>query len=286
MRKHRNIWLLILFGFVQNSLFPQNINTQNERLQETLRNIEYFISDEDSPKKDEIINHFISILKSLEAVRIKELDDHKFLNKVFLKTHRKSLNRYNLYSDFGDTMLSGNYGCLSGTITYALLLTHFGFENEAVELSNHVYLKVYLGDKTILFESTLASRGFLDRNEDIKEAMGRYSKRNLIGEMMVIASESKSEIHSDIENQIGLTELAGLQRYNQAIENYKNSNLSSSLKYALDADKLYPSVRMKYLMQLLVNEILYSKELSNSAKQDALNNYISHIRENKISQTK
>jgi hypothetical protein len=183
-------------------------------------------------------------------------------------------------------MLNGRYGCLSGTITYALILSHFGFKNEAVELSNHVYLKVYLDEEFIILESTLASKGFLDRREDIKDALIRYSKRGSNGEMMAIASGNNSPLNSSIENKIGLIELAGLQRYNRAIETFKNSNLVSSLNYAVEADELYPSARIKYLMQLLVNEILYSQELSKEAKQDALNHYISHVRENKISQTK
>jgi len=39
-------------------------------------------------------------------------------------------------------------------------------------------------------------------------------------------------------------------------------------------------------MQILINEILYSEGLSEEVKETALNNYIFHIREKKISQTK
>ena len=286
MIKRGNIWLLILFGFVQNSLFSQVIDQKAARLESTLRKVELFINQEDSLDRNEIIDSFTSMIDRLEATRLKEPNDHSFLSKIFFKTHRKRLNRYSLYSDFGDTMLSGKYGCLSGTITYALILTHFGYKNEAVELSNHVYLKVYYGNTSILLESTLASSGFLDRNQDINDALERYSMGNSSGEMVAIASGNNGVLNSKIQNTIGLTELAGLQRYNRAIENHKNLKLISSLNYAIEADQFYPSLRMKYLMQLVINEILFSGELSKKAKQSALNHYISHVRENKISQTK
>jgi hypothetical protein len=285
MIKRRNIWLLLIFGLLQTGLYSQSLEDKNQALNESLRKVELFLIKEDSQQRQKVLNEFTSLISTFEALRIKEKDDHSFLQKLFQKTHRKSLNRYNLYSDFGDTMLSGKYGCLSGTITYALLLSHFNFDYEVIELANHVYLQVHNGSSIILFESTLAARGFLDRPEDIKNALERYSQRRTSNAMMAIAAANDLP-NSEIENSIGLSELAGLQLYNRAIQTYKNSDLVSSLEFTLEAHEMYPSIRIKYLMQLLINEILYSKGLSEKVKQTALNNYVSHIRENRISQSK
>ena len=65
-----------------------------------------------------------------------------------------------------------------------------------------------------------------------------------------------------------------------------DKELITALKQSEQSHELYPSVRIKQLMQLLVNEILYSEGLTREVKQNALKNYISHIRENKISRTK
>lgn len=285
MIKRRDIWLILIFGLVQTSLYTQTLEDKNAALNESLRKVEFFLIKEDSQQKNKVLTEFTSLISTFETLRSKEDDDHTFLHKLFQKTHRKSLNRYNLYSDFGDTMVSGKYGCLSGTITYALLLSHFNFDYEVIELSNHVYLQVHLNNSIILFESTLAARGFVDRPEDIKSALERYSQRVTNDAMMAIAV-SNDLPNSEIKNSIGLSELAGLQLYNRAIQSFKNSDLIASLNFTLEAHAMYPSIRIKYLMQLVINEILYNKGLNEKVKQTALNNYVAHIRENRISQTK
>lgn len=285
MIKRRYIWLILTLGLIPIALYPQSEEDKGLSLNNSLANVEFFLIKQDSQQRNNVLQEFTSLISTFEALRIKEKDDRAFLHKLFQKTHRKSLNRYSLYSDFGDTMLNGNYGCLSGTITYALLLSHFNFKYEVIELANHVYLQVHVGASIVLFESTLAARGFMDRPADIKNALERYSQRSTNSAVMAIATANDLP-NSEIQNRIGLTELAGLQLYNRAIQTYKNSYLISSLNFTLEAHDLYPSIRIKYLMQLLINEILYSKGLSEKVKQTALNNYVAHIRENRISQTK
>ena len=285
MIKRRDIWLILIFGLVQTSLYSQTLEDKNAALNESLRKVEFFLIKEDSQQRNKVLTEFTSLISTFETLRSKEDDDHTFLHKLFQKTHRKSLNRYNLYSDFGDTMVSGKYGCLSGTITYALLLSHFNFDYEVIELSNHVYLQVHLNNSIILFESTLAARGFVDRREDIKSALERYSDR-VTNDAMTAIAVSNDLPNSEIKNSIGLSELAGLQLYNRAIQSFKNSDLIASLNFTLEAHAMYPSIRIKYLMQLVINEILYSKGLNEKVKQAALNNYVAHIRENRISQSK
>uniref|UniRef100_UPI00404832D4 hypothetical protein n=2 Tax=Roseivirga sp. TaxID=1964215 RepID=UPI00404832D4 len=285
MIKRRYIWLILTLGLIPFALYPQSEGDRNPSLNSSLANVEFFLIKQDSQQRNTVLKEFTSLISTFETLRIKEKDDRDFLKKLFQKTHRKSLNRYSLYSDFGDTMLNGNYGCLSGTITYALLLSHFNFKYEVIELANHVYLQVHVGGSIVLFESTLAARGFMDRPADIKNALEHYSQRNTNSAVMAIAAANDLP-NSEIQNRIGLTELAGLQLYNRGIQTYKNSDLISSLNFTLEAHDLYPSIRIKYLMQLLINEILYSKGLSEKVKQTALNNYVAHIRENRISQTK
>ena len=152
MIKRRDIWLILIFGLVQTSLYSQTLEDKNAALNESLRKVEFFLIKEDSQQRNKVLTEFTSLISTFETLRSKEDDDHTFLHKLFQKTHRKSLNRYNLYSDFGDTMVSGKYGCLSGTITYALLLSHFNFDYEVIELSNHVYLQVHLNNSIILLQ--------------------------------------------------------------------------------------------------------------------------------------
>lgn len=286
MNKSRDIWWIIILGFLNFNLCAQT-GIQNNSLQETLSKAEIFLVEAQPHQRIEAHQNLTQIIDNLEIIRKKENNDEAFLRKVFLKTNRKTLRRYSLYSDFSETLLSGNYGCLSGTILYSILLTHFDFDFTAIELSDHVYLLVEKDNSKFIFESTLGARGFIANKKDIEKALSGYSERLVVNQSMTaVASLKSSEQPSYINNQIGLKELAGLQYYNKAIESFKNSELVTALKYTEESHKLYPSVRIKQLMQLLVNQILYSEGLTQEVKQDALNNYISHVRGNKISQTK
>tara|TARA_R110001599_G_scaffold130882_2_gene306355 strand:- start:20417 stop:21241 length:825 start_codon:yes stop_codon:yes gene_type:complete len=273
-------------GFLHFNLYAQT-PIQNHSLQETLTKADLFLADAQPEQRIEVHQSLTQLIDNLESIRNKETNDDAFLRKVFLKTNRKNLRRYNLYSDFSETLLNGNYGCLSGTILYSLLLSHFDFDFTAIELSDHVYLLVEKDKSKFIFESTLGSRGFIANKKDIDKALNGYSERSLVNQSMAaVASIKSSEQTSFINNRIGLKELAGLQYYNKAFESFKNSELITALKYTEESHDLYPSVRIKQLMQLIVNQILYSEGLTQEVKQNALNNYISHVRGNKISQTK
>ncbi|KYG83533.1 hypothetical protein [Roseivirga echinicomitans] len=286
MNKSRDIWLIIIVGFLHFNLYAQS-PTQNNSLQETFSKADIFLADVEEEQRIEAHQNLAQLIDNLESMRKKENDDDAFLRKIFLKTNRKNLRRYSLYSDFSETLLNGNYGCLSGTILYSLLLSHFGFDFTAMELSDHVYLLVEKDNSKFIFESTLGSRGFIANKKEIEKALNGYSDRLVVNQSMTAVASLKSrEQTSFINNRIGLKELAGLQYYNKAFESFKNSELIIALEYTEEAHDLYPSVRIKQLMQLIVNQILYSEGLTQEVKQDALNNYISHVRGNKISQTK
>lgn len=286
MRIRRDIWYIIIVGVFHFNLYAQTPVHSNP-LKETLRKADIFLTDVEGDKKAEAHQNLTQLIQSLEDLRLKETDDDVFLRKLFLKANRKTLKRYSLYADFSETMLNHNYGCLSGTILYSLLLSHFDFNFEAIELSDHIYLLVENENSKFIFESTLGSRGFIASKADIDKALSGYNERSVVNQSMTaVASLNSSGQTSVINNRIGLKELAGLQYYNKAIENFKNSELITALKYSKASHDLYPSVRIKQLMQLLVNEILYSEGLTKEVKENALKNYISHVRENKISQTK
>ena len=286
MNRNYKICYLLLVSFLTVGTYAQS-PIQPKSLEETITKSELFLTQENEETKTIVQANLTELIESLQEVRNKEEDDATFLRKVFIKTNRKELRRYSLYSTFAETMQNGNYGCLSGTILYSLILSHFNFDFEAIELADHVYLVAKNKTSTFIFESTLGSRGFISNKKEVDEALSSYNKRSLITESMeAVASAKNANNGNGINNKIGLTELAGLQFYNEAIRNFKNTQPLISLNYAVESHKLYPSIRIKQLMQILINEILYSEGLSEEMKEAALNNYIFHIREKKISQTK
>ena len=209
--------LLTVGAYAQSPIRPKSV-------EETVTRSALFLTQENAETKAVVQANLIELIESLQEVRNKEKDDASFLRKVFIKTNRKELRRYSLYSTFAETMQNGNYGCLSGTILYSLILSHFNFDFEAIELADHVYLVARNKTSTFIFESTLGARGFISNKKDVDEALSSYDKRSLITESMeAVASAKNDDKGTGINNKIGMTELAGLQFYNEAIRNFKNT---------------------------------------------------------------
>lgn len=285
MKRRTQIWFIVMIGLLCTPAISHS-QSSDTSLSRTLEKANLFFVSHDEASNALAKVRLIEILEEMHSLREKTPDDFVFLRKMFQKTNRKVLKRYDRYADFNTTMTEDIYGCLSGTALYSLILSHFGFDHEIVELPSHVYLKAKHNNRVFVLESTLGSHGFIARSSEVEEALAEYNRQlSSPNDLMLVASVSENT-KEKANNYIDLVQLAGLQYYNKSIVAYRNLDLISALNFAREANKYYPSVRIKYLMQLVINEILQSKNLSDQVKQSVLGNYISHLRHQKLSETK
>lgn len=224
-------------------------------------------------------------LTKLEVTKSRKKTDLDFLKTVFFKTHRKYLKRYDPSATFKATMDTGAYGCLTGSALYSIILSHFGYEHEIIELTSHVYLKVKLDKQTVLIESTLPETGFLENVSEIAKATEQYEDDSRkLNSIIAIAGINEGEEEGAYKRSISLKELSGLQYYNMAIYNIKGESLEMAFANARESIDLYPSKRTEQLMEIVINKILQSKTLTKDLKSGILNTYVTQVRKKRLTQ--
>ena len=261
------------------------INGTNHRLSLT-KAIQPFLPDNPvllSNVQDQIERHLLK----LEKVRKRQSNDFNFLQNVFFKTHHRFLKRYSPSATFQELFDTGTYGCLSGSALYAIILDHFGFRYTIRELPNHVYLRIHLGDQLVVFESTDPINGFIKNKKQIDELTKRYEDRSRDLHTLFSVEAKTGNVIKDgyINEDISLSQLAGLQYYNMSIYRYKAKDHLSALDCISTAISFYRSQRTEVLMRLVISAILRNELISKEQKEKYLSHYISEVQLNKLSKT-
>ncbi len=287
--RERKIYILSLLFAVLFSLNSLAQSVQTDRPQDSILSgqLRPFFNKEihDTPLVAEVETDLASYFSKLETIRKRKKTDLDFLRSVFFKTHRKYLRHYDASATLKETMTTGVYGCLTGTALYSIILSHFGYENEIIELSSHVYLKVRLNDRVILIESTLPDTGFLENVSAIAKATEQYQDNSRkLSSIDAIAGINEGKAKGAYERSISLKQLSGLQYYNMAIYDIRGESLEKAFANAMEAIEFYPSKRTEQLMEIVINKILQSKNLTKDLKSGILNTYVTQIRKKKLTQ--
>ncbi|MCE7994084.1 MAG: hypothetical protein HEP71_19005 [Roseivirga sp.] len=283
----RRVYILLLF-FI--GLFALNSQAQSDAPKATLTtsdSINTFLSQDlqNSPLADKMRSEIDQYLDKLQIIKTRKKADREFLKTVFFKTHRKFLKHYDASATFEEMMETGVYGCLTGTALYSIILSHFGYEHEIVELTSHVYLKVKLDQQIILLESTLPESGFLENVSEIARATEQYEDNSRkLNSVTAIAGIDEEKAEGAYKRSISLKQLSGLQYHNMAIYNIKEEFLETAFMNAKESIKLYPSKRTELLMEIVINKILQSKNLTKDLKSGILNTYVTQVRKKKLTQ--
>lgn len=247
-----------------------------------------FLSISGSEEDSALIHKFDRLIKKLEKIQDRRNSDYAFLKSIFYKTHTSLLNEYDRLATMDQTLQKGKFGCLTGTALYAIILEHFGYEYQIIELPNHVFIHLTLDEKSYVFESTLPSEGFMKTSVEMEQLLKQpWLSSRRISELTTVGNWF--EDFKDLPNQyttINLQQLAGLQYFNESAKHYLNKDYAVAMDMVLKAYELYPSERNEKLMQLIINKILKYDLIKEELKNQYLERYVSSIKGKKISQTK
>ena len=217
------------------------------------------------------LDHLIS---DFHAKRHRYKDQSRFVQRVFYKVHRKYLRRYSSPSTLSDLVENGNYDCITGTALYAMIFDKLGLDYTIVENTYHVYLKLDFGNKLVLVEPTNPLEGFIADPEMIKATLKSY-REDLAGQAWW--NQEYYRPYHEVDNEIDLVKLAGLQYFNMAAEAYNQRNLRLALANLSTALELYPSTRLKEMMVLMLNTLEQDQTIDPFLKQDYMSRY-GHLR--------
>jgi tetratricopeptide (TPR) repeat protein len=210
----------------------------------------------DETEKSPTPTNWEALQLELDAKASKKLDSLSLLRVIFQKTHQRLLKNYTQHSSFTDLLETGAYDCVSGTAALGLLLDRYGYTYEVVETDYHVFIQVSLDGKTLILESTLPVGGMITAPSAVSDYLvayvneGKPVARN-INEGLAGTKVDTSD--NTIFRKVNLSELAGLQHYNEAIVHFNQQEYRQAIDLLSKALALYPSERIEGLKDLSID---------------------------------
>lgn len=184
-------------------------------------------------------------------------DTEYFLDYLFYKTHQSLLKKYSKHTDFESMIKSGNYDCVSGSIAYSLLLSHYNIEHSIIETDYHVFIVARVNGKDYIFESTDPISGFIKDEDAVIHHIAKFkpvpTQLNIQNTIEIGAENYQNSAENTIYKEISIEQLIGLQYYNQGIYAINNRDFNLAKMKVSQALSLYPSERIKSVLDLIVN---------------------------------
>ena len=287
MKRLVYIWLstFILSSGLGQDLSCKLIENSPKTSQQLLQFLALTGSEEDSA----ILQSFDRLIERLERVETRKKTDYAFLKALFYRTHSGILKEYDRLATMNQTLSNGKFGCLTGTAVYALLLEHFGYDYQIIELPNHVFIHLTVDDHSYVYESTLPMSGFRKTSVELEKLLEqpwvnhrRISQLSTVGDWF----ENFEVIPGQQYKTINLQQLAGLQYFNESVKHYLAKDYITAMEMVMTGYDLYPSERNEKLMQLIINKILKYVMIKEEVKNQYLEKYVRFVKRQKISQTK
>ncbi len=193
------------------------------------------------------------LLAELDAKAEKNPDSLSFVRSIFQKAHQKLFKDYSMHSTFTEMLQTGAYDCVSGSAALGMLLDRYGYAFDEVETDYHVFLQVYLDGKTLILESTLPVGGMITSTSEVNNYLGAYLSEGVPGARNInegLAGTKVDVSDNSIFRKVNLTELAGLQYYNEGIVFFNQQDYKQAIDQLSKAYALYPSERIDGLREL------------------------------------
>jgi hypothetical protein len=155
----------------------------------------------------------------------------------------------------------GSYDCVSGSAALGLLLERYGYSFDVVETDYHVFIQVYLEGKTLILESTLPVGGMITAPSAVTNYLAAYLSEGAPVARNISEGLAGTKINSfdnTIFRKVNLSELVGLQHYNEAIVHFNKQNYKQAIDLLSKAYTRYPSERIEGLKALSIDLAYHS----------------------------
>ncbi len=174
--------------------------------------------------------------------------DADFIKQIFLLTQKKFLKNYKQYSTLTDVLMHNNYDCVSSSALFAFIFYILKIPCEIKETDYHIYLIISLSDRQILLETTDLQAGFVDNQKEIARRNQLYSQNQSTG-----YGQNFYQFKTHVNNRVNLKQLAGLQLYNIAVDQFNQRRFTKAKKYIEKALHYYQSDRLLEVQKLIAS---------------------------------
>lgn len=197
------------------------------------------------------------LVHELDKKKAKTKNELNLLRHIFQKSHKSLLKDYVKHSTFNEMLKDGKFDCVSGSATLGMLLDRYSYDYNIVETDYHVFIVVNVKDKNIILESTLPIGGMITSPSDVQAYLESYKTVEFAQLSSLTERLGNPELDlSDhaIFRKVSLTQLAGLQYYNDAITHFNEQSFGLASKQLSKAMLLYDSDRIKNLRELAIEQ--------------------------------
>jgi hypothetical protein len=222
--------------------------------------VSYLLFLEESEQTVSLTN-WEALQSELDQKAAKKLDSIALLRVIFQKTHQRLLKNYRQHSTFSNMLDQGAYDCVSGSAALGLLLDRYGYSFDVVETDYHVFIQVYLEGKTLILESTLPVGGMITAPSAVSNYLAAYLSEGAPVARNIsegLAGTKVNSLDNTIFRKVNLSELVGLQHYNEAIVHFNKQNYKQAIDLLSKAYTRYPSERIEGLKALSIDLAYHS----------------------------
>ncbi len=257
--------LLIMTGFAQIGRSQTDVLAYEKLTFDSQKEQAIWTSGDENPfhlfqavQADKIVSEdaWTVLVKDLDSKASKSGTDVNFLRQIFQKSHQKLFKKYEQHSTFNLMLSEGQFDCVSGSAALGMLLERYGYEFDIIETDYHVFIAVNLEGEKIVLESTLPVGGMITSPSEVEKYLDAYKPKESATLRAVNQRLAGPEIdYSDntIFRKVTLTQLAGLQYYNDAIVHFNAQAFGQAVEQLSKAYLLYPSDRILSLRELSID---------------------------------
>lgn len=197
-----------------------------------------------------------SLVSELDSKAAKNNADLNLLRQIFQKSSQRLFKKYEQHSTFNAMLSEGRFDCVSGSAALGMLLKRYGYSYDIVETDYHVFIVVGLDGKEIVLESTLPVGGMITTPSEVEKYLDAYKPSEFVSAKAVgqrLAGPDIDYSDNSIFRKVSLTQLAGLQYYNDAIVHFNAQAFGQAIEQLSKAYLLYPSDRILGLRELSID---------------------------------
>ncbi|GAB4335538.1 MAG: hypothetical protein OHK0038_13280 [Flammeovirgaceae bacterium] len=187
----------------------------------------------------------------IHKIHQKDISESKKIRKIYQEISTTFFRTYSNFSSLADLIEKGEFDCLTATMLYVYVFDSLGYECQAFEMPNHVYLSIRLSNgKEWLIEPTLLKDGLHTTAVQIESLRKHYQNEVIRFQTLVENEFLKSKFRNSIHNPIGLNQLVGLQFYNRALKHFNEQDYKAALRELMKANQLYHCERHEVMIEL------------------------------------
>tara|TARA_R110002012_G_scaffold299067_1_gene497833 strand:+ start:30133 stop:31002 length:870 start_codon:yes stop_codon:yes gene_type:complete len=199
-----------------------------------------------SVDKFENHNAWNRLIRKLESKS--KADNEYFLEYLFYKTHQKLLKEYKKGTTFNNLLETGDYDCVSASITYSILLKYFDITHKIIETDYHVFIIAEIGEQEYVLETTDPGNGWISDEEEVQDFKKDFlpdTNSALMNHQQSVGANSYGQPNSKtIYKEISLRQLSALQYFNQGLIAIHNQDYRLATRRLQQALNLYNSERI------------------------------------------